>query len=161
MENQKFTWTDENIKKLKVLWEQKVLTQNIANAIGKGCTKNAVIGKARRLGLAMRGWKNHNIPKKKKEQSPPKPTRKRVPTVDLIKTKNKSLDHLSFDECKYPYDKVDGVYQFCASKKAKNRNYCPHHDQVCYKPERTKKDLLLERVKKELERSNKIVFKEV
>jgi GcrA cell cycle regulator len=46
-------WTDERVAELKRLWEQGLSASQIAAALG-GITRNAVIGKAHRLGLAAR-----------------------------------------------------------------------------------------------------------
>jgi GcrA cell cycle regulator len=45
-------WTDERIAELEKLWRAGLTTEKIARQIG--CTKNAVIGKAHRLGLRAR-----------------------------------------------------------------------------------------------------------
>ena len=50
-------WTEERVATLRKLWAENVLAEKIAAAIGHGCTRGAVIGKANRLGLASRtGW---------------------------------------------------------------------------------------------------------
>jgi GcrA cell cycle regulator len=45
-------WTEERIKTLTKLWLDGVSGEAVAREIGDGCTRNAVIGKANRLGLA-------------------------------------------------------------------------------------------------------------
>jgi len=45
-------WTDQNIRDLREMWTQGKSTKAIGTAIG--VTKNAVVGKGRRLGLAPR-----------------------------------------------------------------------------------------------------------
>jgi len=46
-------WTDERIDQLKTMWEQGLTASQIAETLG-GVTRNAVIGKAHRLGLQSR-----------------------------------------------------------------------------------------------------------
>lgn len=46
-------WTDERIDQLKALWDKGLTASQIAEALG-GVTRNAVIGKAHRLGLKSR-----------------------------------------------------------------------------------------------------------
>ena len=46
-------WTDERIDRLKSLWSQGMTASQIADELG-GVTRNAVIGKAHRLGLEAR-----------------------------------------------------------------------------------------------------------
>lgn len=48
------SWTDERIDKLKRLWEQGMTASQIADSLGEGVSRNAVIGKAHRLGLQSR-----------------------------------------------------------------------------------------------------------
>lgn len=47
-------WTDERIAQLKHYWEQGLSASQIAETLGEGLSRNAVIGKAHRLGLSSR-----------------------------------------------------------------------------------------------------------
>ena len=47
-------WTDERIAMLKTLWEEGRSASQIAELMGESLSRNAVIGKAHRLGLASR-----------------------------------------------------------------------------------------------------------
>src|SRR5687767_15327662 len=47
------SWTDERIDRLKDLWSQGMTASQIADDLG-GVSRNAVIGKAHRLGLQSR-----------------------------------------------------------------------------------------------------------
>ena len=47
------SWTDERIDRLKELWSQGITASQIADELG-GVSRNAVIGKAHRLGLKAR-----------------------------------------------------------------------------------------------------------
>lgn len=47
-------WTTARVDLLTRLWAQGIYASDIAKAIGCGCTRNAVIGKANRLKLAAR-----------------------------------------------------------------------------------------------------------
>jgi GcrA cell cycle regulator len=47
-------WTDERIELLKTYWSEGRSASQIAELLGEGLTRNAVIGKAHRLGLASR-----------------------------------------------------------------------------------------------------------
>lgn len=46
-----FVWTDEKVALLRKLWVSDQSAKEIAKALGKGLTRNAVIGKAHRLDL--------------------------------------------------------------------------------------------------------------
>jgi GcrA cell cycle regulator len=47
------SWTDERIERLKALWQKGMTASHIADELG-GVSRNAVIGKAHRLGLQSR-----------------------------------------------------------------------------------------------------------
>ena len=59
------SWTDERIDRLRALWEEGMTASQIAEALG-GISRNAVIGKAHRLGLQARP-----SPVKPNEPAPP------------------------------------------------------------------------------------------
>ncbi len=74
------SWTDERIKKLTTMWEAGSTASQIAEELG-GVSRNAVIGKAHRLGLKSRpspvkagekGAKSAAPKKKAKAAAPPK-----------------------------------------------------------------------------------------
>ncbi len=48
------SWTDDRIEMLKSHWEAGMTASQIAEALGQGVSRNAVIGKAHRLGLEAR-----------------------------------------------------------------------------------------------------------
>ncbi|WP_330219252.1 GcrA family cell cycle regulator, partial [Sphingobium sp. AM] len=59
------SWTDERIDQLKAMWERGLTASQIADELG-GVSRNAVIGKAHRLGLQSRPSpvKANEVPKK-------------------------------------------------------------------------------------------------
>jgi GcrA cell cycle regulator len=69
------SWTDERIALLKKMWKEGKSAAEIAKMLGKGVTRNAVIGKAHRMGLSGRPSpikKPAAAPKKEKEAAPKK-----------------------------------------------------------------------------------------
>jgi len=80
------SWTDERIEKLTKMWEGGATASQIAEELG-GVSRNAVIGKAHRLGLKARP-----SPVKPNEKSdgaqakPPKPSGDAAPVEKLVKT---------------------------------------------------------------------------
>jgi GcrA cell cycle regulator len=48
------SWTDEKVERLKQHWTEGKSASQIASLLGQGLTRNAVIGKVHRLGLAGR-----------------------------------------------------------------------------------------------------------
>jgi GcrA cell cycle regulator len=73
------SWTDERIDQLKTMWERGLTASQIADELG-GVSRNAVIGKAHRLGLQSRPSpvKANETPKK---AAPPAP-RKAAPAPE-------------------------------------------------------------------------------
>lgn len=68
------SWTDERIDQLKGMWERGLTASQIADELG-GVSRNAVIGKAHRLGLQSRPSpvKANESPKKVAAPAPRKP----------------------------------------------------------------------------------------
>src|SRR6476661_10123102 len=70
------SWTDERIATLKKMWEGGTTASQIADELG-GVSRNAVIGKAHRLGLKARPSPvkpNDEKPEPKKAAQAPAPT---------------------------------------------------------------------------------------
>lgn len=74
------SWTDERIDQLKGMWERGLTASQIADELG-GVSRNAVIGKAHRLGLQSRPSpvKANETPKKAAAPAP----RKAAPAPDV------------------------------------------------------------------------------
>lgn len=75
------SWTDERIALLKKMWKEGKSAAEIAKTLGKGVTRNAVIGKAHRMGLSGRPSpikKPAPAPKKEKEAAS-KPAKEAAP----------------------------------------------------------------------------------
>ena len=66
------SWTDERINQLKMMWEKGLTASQIAEELG-GVSRNAVIGKAHRLGLKSRPSPVKAADSKKKAAPAPKP----------------------------------------------------------------------------------------
>ena len=82
------SWTDERINQLKNMWEKGLTASQIAEELG-GVSRNAVIGKAHRLGLKSRPSPVKSADSKKKsaastaapKAAAPKPAAKPTPRV--------------------------------------------------------------------------------
>ena len=70
-------WTPENVDLLKKLWQDGHTASLIASRIG-GTTRNSVIGKVHRLGLAMR------VPERRKAPTVIRKPRDKTPERDII-----------------------------------------------------------------------------
>ena len=66
------SWTDERIDRLKAMWSQGSTASQIAEELG-GVSRNAVIGKAHRLGLDSRPSPVKPVEEKVKKVAAPKP----------------------------------------------------------------------------------------
>ena len=70
------SWTDERIDQLRSMWEKGLTASQIADELG-GVSRNAVIGKAHRLGLKSRPSPvkaNEKVAKPAKTAAPAAPT---------------------------------------------------------------------------------------
>jgi GcrA cell cycle regulator len=70
-------WTDEVVEQLKQHWIDGKSASQIAGLLGNGVTRNAVIGKVHRLGLAGRARTPSAAPARPRRMAPP-PTPHRV-----------------------------------------------------------------------------------
>src|SRR3954465_6580408 len=66
------TWTEERIERLKELWTEGLSASQIAAELGGDVSRNSVLGKANRLGLAHGPAKASSAPRPCKPP-PPKP----------------------------------------------------------------------------------------
>lgn len=140
-------WPEERDAELIRLYRlsPSLSASQIANELNCGITRNAVIGRIHRLGLALRG-KRKAAPKVKK-------TRKRAPSVQLapvfrvidgiqvetelrcveIEPRGISLTELELGDCRYP--EGDGPFTFCGHPKTNGSSYCrPHSALVSNRP---------------------------
>ncbi len=142
----------ELVGKLKDLLTQKLSMGQIADKLGNGLTRNAIIGKTRRMGLAR--------PKAKTKVSPQKVNRVRAKTrihiasthvvstyeevtekpaapadLDIPKDQRKTIMQLESWHCRYPIgEPEDAEFFFCGAPKIEGSSYCQHHYNKCYIP---------------------------
>lgn len=65
------SWTDERVETLKKLWMEGLSASQIANELGDGVTRNAVIGKVHRLKLSARAKPATVTPRARTTPRPP------------------------------------------------------------------------------------------
>jgi len=149
-------WTTELIKELKRLWNKGLTTVEIGNQIGM--SKNAVVGKAHRLGLEgrpspiKRDKKKVNITFEKKGKGtvaepsskvhssilPPDLPVETAPVVEKkvsLKKKKKGvhLIDLKPNSCRWPEgDPKDPDFCFCGQECAPGKIYCEEHCAIAY-----------------------------
>lgn len=110
-------WTDEKIGKLKKLWSEGLTTGEIGKRLG--VSKNAVVGKAHRLGLKGR----------------PSPIKRQTKTVEVKKEAPRifTLTDLSAATCRWPIgDPKHEDFRFCGKPVAAGKPYCGEHCAVAY-----------------------------
>lgn len=111
------SWTDERVEKLRELWGQGMSASEIADLLGD-ITRNAVIGKAHRLGLSGRP-----SPIKKKE------------------TKGATILSLTERMCKWPVgDPKSPDFHFCGKQALAGLPYCAEHAAIAYQPAKRRDD---------------------
>lgn len=116
-------WTDEKVETLTKLWREGKSASEISVLLGD-VTRNAVIGKAHRLGLASR-------PSPIKRQPKPAP-------VEPIGVK---LIDLTERMCKWPIgDPATPGFRFCGKPSETGQSYCEGHMQMAYQAPSSKKD---------------------
>lgn len=108
-------WTDERVEELKRLWGEGLTTGEIGKALG--VSKNAVVGKAHRLGL-----KGRPSPIKRVKQAKPK-----------AEPKIRSVIDLSAHTCRWPIgDPREPGFHFCGKPAIPGKPYCHEHAAIAY-----------------------------
>lgn len=155
------SWTDERIALLKKMWKEGKSAAEIAKTLGKGVTRNAVIGKAHRMGLSGRPSPIKKPVPVKKEGAAAAP-RKEVKEVkkaaapaqggkanpgfqkeaeELKKIEKEivplgggvSLLELTERMCKWPIgDPREADFTFCGRGIRVGTPYCPDHASMAY-----------------------------
>ena len=138
-------WDDNNVSKLRELWDQGLPTAQIGKLLG--FTKNAVVGKAHRIGLE---WRPSPIrrtavkPDRKKARSPIIPKlnfeiAKKEETTIPISQQNfqpvvKNLFTKSLKRgCEWPEGHPDeSDFKFCGKERFEDKPYCIDHCAVAY-----------------------------
>ena len=104
-----FEWTPERVEELTKFWATGLSASEIDRRMG--ITKNAVVGKVRRLDLAMR-------------RQPPPPKR----PVSIV-----TLDRLKADMCCWPTGEPGQPdFRFCGKEAIEGKPYCAEHCARAY-----------------------------
>lgn len=132
-------WTYERIEQLKKLWEEGLTASRIAAELGN-VTRNAVIGKAHRLGLSGRmvskgPHSGVSIIRKKKIHIP-----KNQKIIEISTRSDEPMNPTSFLEikdgmCRWPIGEPENSdFKFCGRITQENFVYCQTHYKKAYQP---------------------------
>ena len=147
-------WNEERVALLRKLWAEGLSASQIAKQLG-GVTRNAVIGKVHRLGLAGRATPSRPAKRPVRAQRPrvigPTAPRMRPPSatpavvipdlepLTLGDGKTASVLTLNESMCKFPIgDPNDVDFAFCG-RSAVCGPYCQDHARLAYQPSQAKK----------------------
>jgi GcrA cell cycle regulator len=140
-------WTDERVEQLKSLWTEGLSASQIARALG-GVTRNAVIGKVHRLGLAGRA----GPPRAERPRSAGTHKvimRQAAPEPQVVEEDPIILDNGSFATvltindrmCRWPIgDPSENEFHFCGHKPKSGSPYCEAHARKAYQPQTQRRD---------------------
>jgi GcrA cell cycle regulator len=152
-------WSEERVELLKRLWGDGLSASQIAGQLGGGVTRNAVIGKVHRLGLAGRVKPGAPAPvpappvaarRPKPEQPVPAPSAAPLPPVltalnggappvaaspAIPVSQRVTIMELRESMCRWPMgDPTSPEFRFCGARAITGLPYCTHHAQVAYQP---------------------------
>ena len=161
-------WTDERIELLRKSWEAGMTASQIAEVLGEGVSRNAVIGKAHRLGLQARPSPVRpgevvllaagemlvvdaveidaapgEQPVAEAEPSLVVPIRKSVRPVTAAPRKpvRTTLLNLSEKICKWPIGHPgDADFHFCGKPSQASFPYCSEHCAIAYQAQMPRRD---------------------
>ena len=139
------SWNDSNVARLRELWDQGLPTAQIGKLLG--FTKNAVVGKAHRIGLERRPSPIRRTavkPDRKKARSPIVPKLNFESTKEEIKeipktqasfqpkVKNLFTNHIKRG-CEWPQGHPDeSDFKFCGKERFEDKPYCLDHCAIAY-----------------------------
>ncbi|WP_321389418.1 GcrA family cell cycle regulator [Emcibacter sp.] len=131
-------WTDERVEKLRELWDKGLSASQIAKELGEGVTRNAVIGKAHRMGLASRPSPVKADPAKK-----PKKAAEKQPAAVKKKAAGGKVSLLELTErmCKWPIGHPgEPDFHFCGKPSRPGFPYCTEHCAEAYQVQQPRRD---------------------
>ena len=137
------TWTDERVETLKKLWADGLSASQIAAELG-GVTRNAVIGKVHRLGLAGRAKSPSSIRGNTALMQAYDFDIEAEPAfVDNVIPlgQRRTLLELTEETCRWPIgDPGQPDFFFCGGQSITGLPYCAYHSRVAYQPPNARRD---------------------
>lgn len=142
----RMSWTDERVDQLRSLWTEGLSASQIARVLGDGITRNAVIGKVHRLGLAGRAAPAR-IDRPRLPSAPRVHFRVREPELPVVEEEPLKLDDGSFvgvlaindRMCRWPIGDPSGdEFHFCGRNPKSGSPYCEAHARKAYQPQQVR-----------------------
>jgi GcrA cell cycle regulator len=143
------SWTDERVDQLKNLWTEGLSASQIARVLG-GVTRNAVISKVHRLGLAGRATPTRSerprvpsaprMPRMPRISARPieEPAAIEEPPVTLEDGAHVSILAINDRMCRWPIgDPSTSEFHFCGHMPKAGSPYCEAHARKAYQPQTT------------------------
>jgi len=151
-------WTEERVSALKKLWVEGLSASQIAKQLG-GVTRNAVIGKVHRLGLAGRATPSRPAKRPRPVQARPRlattapaPQRPRmapapshlmlVPALEPVRNEDGAVTTvltLNDRVCKWPIgDPSEADFAFCG-RGVHDGPYCVSHARLAFQPQQPRR----------------------
>jgi GcrA cell cycle regulator len=155
------SWTNERVELLRQHWLEGKSASQIAGLLGHGLTRNAVIGKVHRLGLAGRIKSPSAAPPRQREAPAPRAPAAPRPAPRIVRGATAlAVDHepmldtqpihyesvvlpmslrvtiveLKEAMCRWPLgDPSSPDFRYCGSQTASGP-YCAHHGGMAYQP---------------------------
>ena len=122
-------WCVDRVDLLTELWQSGHSARQIAERLGDGITRNAVIGKANRLGLSKPSKSSVTRQQRQKERAEKVLSLK--PPIDQGAT----IFSLTASTCRWPIgDPGDLDFHFCGAKSKVGQPYCEYHAARAYQP---------------------------
>jgi GcrA cell cycle regulator len=140
-------WTDERVEQLKALWGEGLSASQIARVLGS-VTRNAVIGKVHRLGLAGRAGPpraerpRNAVPRKTAVHiSAPAPQIVEEDPITLEDGNFATVLTINDRMCRWPIgDPSENEFHFCGHKPKFGSPYCEAHARKAYQPQPQRRD---------------------
>ena len=146
------SWNDDNVARLRELWDQGLPTAQIGKLLG--FTKNAVVGKAHRIGLERRPSPIRRTavkPDRKKARSPVMPKLNfeqldeqtgdnfKENTISIYEKRSSGhqgtnlLSPIGKRGCEWPEGHPDEAeFHFCGKERFEDKPYCLDHCSIAY-----------------------------
>ena len=140
-------WTEERVEQLKTLWTEGLSASQIARVLG-GVTRNAVIGKVHRLGLAgrassTRSDRPRHASSHRSVARAPAAEPQIVEEDPIILEDGNFATVLTINDrmCRWPIgDPSENEFHFCGRNPKSGSPYCEAHARKAYQPHVQRRD---------------------